>query len=56
MSVITLRTELIAFYERLGYARTGQVQDFPQNSDLWQVKVVGLQFEYLAKIIQRKVL
>jgi GNAT superfamily N-acetyltransferase len=56
MSVITLRTELIAFYERLGYARTGQVQDFPQNSDLWQVKVAGLKFEYLAKIIKRNVL
>ena len=54
MSVITLRTELIAFYERLGYARTGEVQDFPQSSDLWQVKVAGLKFEYLAKIIKRK--
>lgn len=53
MSVITVRTELIAFYERLGYERTGQLNDFPNESDLWQVKVPDLKFEYLVKMPNR---
>ena len=51
MAVISIRTELIAFYERLGYARTGEFIDFPVNSALWQPKVIGLNLEYLAKVI-----
>ncbi len=51
MAVISIRTELIAFYERLGYARTGEFKDFPVNSALWQPKVIGLNLEYLAKVI-----
>ena len=54
MAVITLRTELIEFYERLGYSRSGEFKDFPKNSSLWQPKVEGLTLEYLVKIIQRK--
>ena len=52
MSVITLRTELIEFYERLGFERTGQFEDFPQSS-LWQPKVQALALEYLVKIIRK---
>ncbi|OQW69949.1 MAG: GNAT family N-acetyltransferase [Proteobacteria bacterium ST_bin12] len=53
MAVITLREELIAFYERLGYARSGEFKNFPENSRLWQPKVTGLTLEYLVKIIKR---
>ncbi|MBX9676427.1 MAG: GNAT family N-acetyltransferase [Methylotenera sp.] len=53
MAVITLREELIAFYERLGYARSGEFKNFPENTALWQPKVAGLTLEYLVKIIKR---
>ncbi len=53
MAVITLREELIAFYERLGYVRSGEFKNFPENSALWQPKVTGLTLEYLVKIIRR---
>jgi len=53
MAVISIRSELIAFYERLGYAHTGEFKDFPVNSVLWQPKVTGLNLEYLAKVIKR---
>lgn len=33
MSVIAQRTELIAWYERLGYARTGATKPFPYGDD-----------------------
>ena len=53
MAVITLRTSLIEFYERLGYARSGEFKTFPENAPLWQPKVTGLTLEYLVKIIKR---
>jgi ribosomal protein S18 acetylase RimI-like enzyme len=53
MSVITLRTELIEFYERLGFERSGQFEDFPENPALWQPKVQTLALEYLVKLIRR---
>lgn len=49
MTVITARDTLIAFYNRLGYLPTGVVKPFPYESDLWQVKVEGLQFAYFEK-------
>lgn len=49
MNVITIRDTLIAFYERLGYQRTVLIKDFPTESELWQVKVQGLQFTLLEK-------
>lgn len=51
MTVITARASLIAFYNRLGYLPTGLVKPFPYESDLWQVKVEGLQFAYFEKPI-----
>lgn len=49
MTVVTARDTLIAFYNRLGYLPTGVVKPFPYQSELWQVKVAGLQFEYFEK-------
>ena len=51
MAVISIRHELIAFYERLGYIKTGEFKDFPENSGLWQPKVEGLNLQYLAKLV-----
>jgi ribosomal protein S18 acetylase RimI-like enzyme len=51
MTVISLRFELIAFYEKLGYQRTGEFKDFPKNPELWQPKVDGLSLQYLAKLV-----
>lgn len=51
MHVITMRHELIAFYERRGYRRTGIVKNFPVNPEMWQPKVAGLQFERLEKSV-----
>ena len=53
MAVISMRHELIAFYERLGYKRTGEFADSPVKSDLWQPKVEGLNLQYLAKLVVR---
>lgn len=53
MAVISIRQELIEFYERLGYQRTGEFVDFPVKSNLWQPKVEGLNLQYLAKLVVR---
>lgn len=53
LSVITLRTELVEFYERLGFERSGQFEDFPENPALWQPKVQALALEYLVKMTRR---
>lgn len=50
MTVISIRTELIEFYERLGYVRTGELQSFPKNPVMWQPKVEGLNLQVLAKL------
>lgn len=49
MIVITSRRELIAFYERRGYQRTGELSEFPLNPSLWTPKVGGLKMERLEK-------
>ncbi|ADI28648.1 GNAT family N-acetyltransferase [Methylotenera versatilis] len=53
MHVITIRHELIAFYERRGYMRTGILTDFPVNPEVWQPKLAGLQLETLEKFIPK---
>ncbi|MDI1309198.1 MAG: GNAT family N-acetyltransferase [Methylotenera sp.] len=53
MHVITVRLELIKFYERRGYVRTGIVGEFPVNPDVWQPKLDGLQLETLEKFIPK---
>jgi ribosomal protein S18 acetylase RimI-like enzyme len=50
MIVITSRRELIAFYERRGYKRTGELSEFPVNPALWTPKVSGLKMERLEKL------
>ena len=54
MAVISIRHELIDFYERLGYQRTGEFIDFPVKPDLWQPKLEGLNLEYLAKLVEAR--
>ncbi|MFN0111418.1 MAG: GNAT family N-acetyltransferase [Blastocatellia bacterium] len=49
MSVITLRPELIAFYQRRGYRRTGEALPFPDDPAAGIPLVPGLQFEMLEK-------
>ena len=52
MSVITLRPELIAFYERRGYRRTGEILPFPDDPAAGIPLVQGLQLEMLEKDLQ----
>lgn len=51
MEVITLRQELIAFYERCGYQRTGITRPFPVNPLLWTPTVSNLCLELLEKLL-----
>lgn len=51
MYVITLRHELIAFYQRRGYHRTGKVKEFPQDVRFGIPKVAGLKIELLEKTL-----
>ena len=51
MTVITVRTELIAFYERRGYIRTGRFKPFPTDAEDHIFLVENLQFEELEKIL-----
>ena len=51
MTVITLRPELIAFYERREYRRTGELRPFPEMPELGSPRVAGLQLEVLAKTL-----
>ncbi|HEX4949366.1 MAG TPA: GNAT family N-acetyltransferase [Blastocatellia bacterium] len=49
MTVITMRTELVAFYERRGYQRTGIIKPFPTDVRAGIPLVPGLEFEVLEK-------
>ncbi|MBN8779887.1 GNAT family N-acetyltransferase [Thiobacillus sp.] len=49
MAVLAARPELIAFYERRGYARTGQVADYPVAAGTGQPRVEGLKVAILGK-------
>lgn len=49
IQVITLRHELIAYYERLGYRRTGEIRPFPSDPRYGIPRVTGLQFAVLEK-------
>jgi GNAT superfamily N-acetyltransferase len=52
MQVITLRHELIAYYERRGYLRTGETRPFPAGDPRFGLpKVEGLMFEVLEKAL-----
>jgi ribosomal protein S18 acetylase RimI-like enzyme len=50
MLVITLRSELIAWYERRGYRRTGELDVFPYGDERFGIPLRDdLQFEVLTK-------
>jgi ribosomal protein S18 acetylase RimI-like enzyme len=51
MTVITLRHELIAFYERRGYRRTGQRLPFPESPRFGIPQVDNLELEVLEKTL-----
>ncbi|MGD0958584.1 MAG: GNAT family N-acetyltransferase [Methylomonas sp.] len=51
MQVIPQRAELIAFYERRGYRRTGVYSPFPVNPHLWTPKAPDLRLELLEKLL-----
>lgn len=52
MTVIDLRDELIAFYERRGYARTGTKKPFPYGDERFGIpKRDDLRFEILEKAL-----
>lgn len=53
ISVLSPRAELIAFYLRRGYLRTGQVEQYPVSSGVGEPMVADLQVEALEKLVNR---
>jgi predicted N-acetyltransferase YhbS len=54
MLVISIRAELIAWYERRGYRRTGERRPFPYGNERFGVPLRDdLEFEVLAKTLGR---
>lgn len=49
MAVLTFRTELISFYERRGFRKTGRFHAFPGDPRFGIPRVEGLRFEWLEK-------
>lgn len=52
MSVLSSRPELIAFYERRGYARTGEVSNYPVSAGIGEPIADGLKVEILVKQVE----
>ncbi|MET0088182.1 MAG: GNAT family N-acetyltransferase [Sedimenticola sp.] len=50
MVVISQRNELISFYERRGYRRTGEISEYPVHLNVGVPTVEGLTIECLEKI------
>lgn len=55
MTVLSSRTELMAFYLRRGYQKTGVVQDYPLSAGVGTPKFLGLKIETLEKLHSREV-
>jgi ribosomal protein S18 acetylase RimI-like enzyme len=51
MTVISIRAELIAWYERHGYVRTGETKPFPMNDPNFGIPKQPLEFIVLEKIV-----
>ena len=52
MTVISVRAELIAWYERRGYAKTGEIRPFPYDIPRFgEPQVPGLEFVVLQKTL-----
>ena len=49
MSVLVARVELLAFYVRRGYVRSGRLEGFPDDAGAGVPRVPGLQLETLVK-------
>lgn len=49
MRVISIRTELIAWYERLGYKKTGETQEFPTGP--FGTAMIPLEFVVMQKAV-----
>lgn len=50
MTVISVRDDLIAWYERRGYRRTGRMTPFPYGDERFGIpRRAGLRFELLVK-------
>ncbi len=55
MTVIDIRTELIAYYERRGYHRTGIKKPFPYGDERFGIpKRADLQFELMEKALAKR--
>jgi ribosomal protein S18 acetylase RimI-like enzyme len=51
MTVISVRHELIAFYERRGYINTGEKKPFPMNDDNFGLPKQNLEFIVMEKTL-----
>ena len=51
VAVLSQRPELIAYYERRGYRRTGRVEPYPVHLNVGIPMAPGLSVEYLAKAV-----
>lgn len=51
MVVVSQRIELITYYERRGYLRTGSVEEYPLHLNVGVPVVNGLTVEYLEKYV-----
>ncbi len=52
MTVISQRAELIAWYERRGYALTGETRPFPMNDPRFGLPKVALEFVVMRKELE----
>ncbi len=52
MTVITMRPELIAYYERRGYRRSGELKPFPKEAGAGVPTVENLQLAVLEKVME----
>lgn len=50
MFVVSQRPELISFYERRGYSRTGRIEAYPLYLGIGVPRISGLTIEYLEKV------
>jgi ribosomal protein S18 acetylase RimI-like enzyme len=50
MAVLSSRPELLAFYERRGYVRTGHTETYPPENEVGQPRVPGLHLISLEKL------
>lgn len=50
--VITIRVELVAWYERRGYEPTGEIKPFSTGGGIGEEKVENLQLKTMVKLLQ----